>query len=340
MPTGEMGDRRSGPLALGRFMDSPLNRLIVWSAAALVITVAGFGFYYYIDQSRSVNLTQADREMAAVEQAVRDDPADITARLVLADHYLVRQRFNDAAIQYEAALRLNEGSPLARVGLGRALLGAADLQGAAVNFLAVIEIAEREDISGKLVQTAYYYLGTIALQEENPSAAVEHLTQAAVLERSDADSWHLLGVAQLQAGRPAEAIEALSRAVLLVPNFGEAYTSLAQAFESAGNPAGALYARGMAAYSSGDLGAAAARLQESIQSSPALAEAHAGLGLVWEIQGDRDAAIIAYQQALHLEPENFLAAGGLARLIGGSATAGLGDNHPAVDTDGGKENTP
>src|SRR3990172_8075720 len=333
MSSGEISEANSmaNPKPSGdRFIDSGLNRLIIWSAALLVVSVVGFAVYYYVDQSGSGDSGLAERELAVAEQAVRDDPTNITNRLVLADVYFARQRHEDAAAQYEAALAINEKSTLAHVGLGRALMGTEDFAGASENFQKVIDLSKEEDISGKLVQSSYFYLGNIALDQGKPDEAVEHFKQATALERTDSDSWYLLGTAYLQGGKLDEAIEALGQAILFVPNFTEAYEALAGAFDQKGASAGALYARGTAAYSKGNLGDAGDKLESAIQASPTLAQAHAGLGLVRESQGQKDAAIVAYQQALQLNPDDFLARGGLARLTGASSGAGLPANHPTA----------
>ena len=340
MSTGEITEASSmaNPKRGGdHFMDSGLNRMIIWSVALLVISVVGFAVYYYVDQSGSGDSGLAERELAVAEQAVRDDPANITNRLVLADVYYARQRYGDAAAQYEAALAINDKSTLAHVGLGRALMENGDFAGATENFQTVIDLSKEEDISGKLVQSSYYYLGNIALDQGKPDEAVENLKQATVLERSDSDSWYLLGTAYLQSGKLDEAIEALGQAVLYVPNFTEAYEALAGAFDQRGATAGTLYARGMAAYSKGNLGDAAGKLESAIAASPTLAEAHAGLGLVRESQGQKDAAIVAYQQALQLKPDDFLAVSGLARLTGTSSGTDLPANHPTAGSGEGSE---
>lgn len=322
------------PMANGKrgrgFMESALNRMILWAAALLVVSVVGFAAYYYVDQSGSGDSGLAERELAVAEQAVRDDPTNITNRLVLADLYFGRQRYEDAVTQYQEALAISDKSTLAHVGLGRALIETGDFAAASENFQAVIDLAKEEDISGKLVQSSHYYLGSMALDQNKPDEAVAQFEQATAMERTDSDAWYLLGKAYLLSGKLDEGIRALEQAILFVPNFTEAYEVLAEAFDQKGESSGALYARGMADYSRGDLGDAADKLEAAIAASPTLPGAHAGLGLVRETQGQNEAAIVAYQQALKLKPDDFLAGGGLARLTG--ASSGLPANHPTADS--------
>jgi tetratricopeptide (TPR) repeat protein len=317
-------------------MDSSLNRLIIWSAALLVITVIGFAFYYYADRSGSGVSGIQERELATAEQAVRDDPTNLVNRLVLADLYFKDERYDDSVTQYREAVTINDKSTLAHVGLGRALIQTGELEEAAANFQAVIDLSKEEDISGELVQSSYYYLGVIALEQDNPEGAVEQFKQATALERTDSDSWYLLGTAYLKAGKFEEAVDSLGQAVRFVPNYTEAYEALAQAFEQQGAAGGAMYARGMAAYSKGNYEEAASQLEAAVELDPNLSQAHAGLGLVRESLGDKEGAIVAYQQAVQLNPEDFLAKGGLARLT--EAPAGdLPANHPDTSGDQGSD---
>ncbi len=333
MSTGEMAEENlttDPKLGRNRLMDSVLNRMIIWAAALLAVSVAGFAAYYYVEQSGSGDSGMAERELAVAEQYVRDDPSNITNRLVLADLYFGRQRYDDAVTQYEAAVQIAGVSPMAHVGLGRALMETGDFAGASENFTFVIDLSEEEDISGTLVQSSYYYLASMALEQGKPAEAVEHFLQATALERSDADAWYLLGRAYKENGQMDEAVEALGMAVLFVPNFTEAYEALADVFDEKELSAETLYARGMAAYSKGNLGEAVDKLEAATDSAPTLSQAHAGLGLVREIQGQRDAAIVAYQQALQLDPDDFLARGGLTRLTGASSAEDLPANHPTT----------
>jgi len=61
-----------------RLLDSGLNRMIAWAAALLLISVLGFGVYYYVDQSGSGGTSIIERQLVFAEQAVQDDPTNIT----------------------------------------------------------------------------------------------------------------------------------------------------------------------------------------------------------------------------------------------------------------------
>jgi len=308
-----------------------LNRLIIWSAALLVFAIAAFAVYYYADQrgSTPANETIMQRQLTLYEQVVRDDPNNITNRLALADAYYSLQRYSDAIPQYEAALVINDQSTLANLGLGRAKLGAGDAAGASASFQWIIDQSKEADIAGALVQSAYYYRGSIALDQQKPDEAIAQLTQAIGIERSDSDAWYLMGTAYIQTGKLDEAVDALTKAVLFVPNFTDAYEKLAQVYDLKGARAEALYARGMMAYSLGQLPDAAKQLEDAVSASPTLADAYAGLGMVRETQGQRDAALAAYQQALHLKPDHFNANSGLARLSGSGSANSSGTELPA-----------
>jgi len=317
-----------------------LNHVIFWSATLLVVSAVAFGVYYYFDQQGSAPSAQDVQQvqLSQYEQVVRDDPNNITNRLALGDLYYSLQRYDDAIAQYDAALVINDQSTLAHVGLGRAKLGAGDLAGASESFQKVIDQSQEADISGELVEAAYYYLGSVALEQKKPDEAIEPLKLATSIERSDSDAWYLLGTAYLQSGKLDEAVDALRQAVLFVPDFTEAYEQLALAYDEKGADGEALYARGMVAYSTEKLDEAAKQLQAATRASPTLAEAFAGLGLVRETQGQRDAAVIAYQQALHLNPDNFNARSGLARLsqpeTAASPESELPAGHPGAQTGG------
>ena len=294
-----------------------LDRLLIWAAALLVIAVAAFAAYYYFDQrlqKEEVSTGTAQHDLAVYEQAVRDDPQDPSARVVLAQLYFAAERYDEAIEQYRAALSLDEGNTAALLGLGRALLDAGNATAATESFEKIIAQAAEADIAGDYVEAAHYYTGSIALDQQRPAEAIAHFEEAVAIERGDADAWHMLGAAHLQNGELDEAITALARAVLYVPNFTEAYEKLAVAYDGKGMTGESRYARGMVAYSRGQHAEALRELQAATEASPTFAAAYVGLGLTREARSERELAVAAYQRALQLDPASFTAQTGLARL--------------------------
>ncbi len=176
------------PSAAGPFRGALLDRAIIWSAILLVVSVAAFGIYYYVGQQSSAspptNQEIMQGQLSQYEQVVRDDPNNITNRLALGDTYYGLSRYPDAITQYEAALTINDQSTLANVGLGQAKLGAGDLAGASESFQKVVDQAQGADVAGELLQSAHYYLGSIALDQQNPDEAIQQLTAATTIERA------------------------------------------------------------------------------------------------------------------------------------------------------------
>jgi tetratricopeptide (TPR) repeat protein len=298
----------------GRFLD----RLMLRLAALLVIAAAAFaGYYYwdhYLNRQGTAGTGSTERQIAGYEQAVRTNPDDAAARLALAQLYFANHRFADSVQQYQAVLTLDDKSTVALVGLGQALAATGDQAGAIGSFQKVIDQAKDADISSNAVESAHYYLGSIALDQQRPSEAITELQGALAIERTDSDAWYLLGAAYIDNGNPDQAIAALSQAVLFVPNFADAYEKLAVAYEEKGLAAEGQYARGMLAYSKGQYSDALSKLQAAVTASPDFAVAHVGLGLTHEMRSERDLAIASYQRALQLEPNNFTAQSALARL--------------------------
>jgi len=92
------------PAQRGRILD----HLMVWSAALLVLAVASFAVYYYIDQKGGGDSARPmDHQIATFETAVREHPDDASARANLAALYFAEGRYNEASEQYAIALMLN-----------------------------------------------------------------------------------------------------------------------------------------------------------------------------------------------------------------------------------------
>jgi tetratricopeptide (TPR) repeat protein len=296
--------------------EGQLDRLIKRIAVVLVVGALVFiGFYIY-DRWRMPAANVVDRTIAGLEAAVRANPADVVARGQLGDAYLAGRRYADAVAMYDAILASGNEHQLAYFGRARAYHEMGNLAAARLDFQTVVDIARGGEMAhvDPLLNAAFYGLGAIALDEANPADAIQYLSAAIVIKRSDADSMNLLGLAYVRNGEPAKAIEPLRRAIAFVPlGWGEPYATLAEAYGQTGEPALASWAGAMAALSAGNVTAAAAGLQ-ALVDGPAALEATIGLAVLNEREGDAPAAADWYRKALAIDPQNAEALLGLKRV--------------------------
>jgi tetratricopeptide (TPR) repeat protein len=193
----------------------------------------------------------------------------------------------------------------------------------------VVDIAKTGEMANvdPGLEAAYYGLGSIALAQNRPKDAIEPLTNAVAIVRTDADALYSLGTAYLLTDDADKAIDLLRRAIALVPaGWAEPYQRLSEAYDKQGNAAYATWAKAMAALTTGDLATAETSLK-SITTGPAAVDALIGLAVLEETRGDSAAAASWYGQALDKDPQNVVAQLGLARV---RAIAAPPSNHPAL----------
>lgn len=325
--------------SLTAMSDRQLDRMVKRVAALLVIGLIAFVGMYVLDRWRIPATPMIDQRTAALEQAVRDDPADIASRGQLADLYVATKRYPEAIAQYDAILATGKEQELAHFGRAMALKERGDLDAAAVDFQAVVDIAKDGEMAhvDPMLNAAYFGLGSIALEQARPDDAVTHLTAAVTIKRSDADALNLLGTAYVRSGDPGKAIEPLQRAIAFVPlGWTEPYTTLAQAYAAIGATANAEWAAAMADLSGGDAAGAKTRLL-AISEGDAALDAAIGLGLVSETLGDGPGAAEWYEKALAIDPDNAAARLGLGRVSDPDASAApLPDLPKPGDLEGGQ----
>jgi tetratricopeptide (TPR) repeat protein len=268
-----------------------------------------------------------DRSIASLEAAVREDPSDVASRGQLADAYVVAERYEDAIAQYDAVLATGQADELAHFGRARANQALGNLEAAKADFQAVVDIAKEGEMAhvDPTLNAAFYGLGSIALEEDRPADAIQYLSAAVAIKRSDADALNLLGTAYVRNSEPAKAINPLRDAIAFVPiGWSEPYMTLAQAYADTGDAAMAEWAGAMADLSEERYEAARSRLA-AIADGPAALDALIGLALVSEVQGDAPAAADWYRKALEIEPANASALLGLSRVSLPDASAGTGE---------------
>jgi tetratricopeptide (TPR) repeat protein len=208
---------------------------------------------------------------------------------------------------------------------------------AATDYERVVEIASGGEMANvdKLLETAYYRLGSIAMLQDRPADAVPYLEKALLIKRSDADALYLIGTAYTATGETDKAIIALRSAVDFAPlGWSEPYTAMVEAYTEAGNPAMAEWAGAMADLAMGQADLAEPRLK-AITDGAAAVDVAIGLGLLYETRGDSPTAAEWYGKALALDPENAAARLGLGRVkpIGSALPALPTPGAPGGETD-------
>ncbi|MGD9724138.1 MAG: tetratricopeptide repeat protein [Pirellulales bacterium] len=143
---------------------------------------------------------------------------------------------------------------------------------------------------------AHYLLGTLALQTGHVQPAIELLSKATVLDRTQASFLANLAVAYRTAGDVEQAIAVNRRAAALDPNFAAPHINLAGIFQGQGN-----------------LAAVKDCLQAVLRITPGDVEARVALGEVERELGNTAAAAECFTQAARNAPDNprVLAAVGL-----------------------------
>ncbi len=309
-----------------------LNRWIKRIALLLVAGTVLFAGFYILDRWRAPAPPIVDQRVAALEQAVRDNPEDIVARGQLADTYVLKGRYQDAIAQYDAILATGKAEQLAKYGRAAAYVGLERYEEATADYLAVVEIAKDGEMAhvDPMLESAYYQLGWIELQQGRAAEAIPYLEKALAIKRSDADALYLIGTAFVATGETDKAITALRGAIAFVPKgWGEPYAAMAEAYTKAGDAAMAEWAGAMAAFAEGRADEARTRLL-AIAEGPAALDATIGLGVVAEASGQTAEAADWFRKALAIAPDSTPARMGLSRVTAGGAAEPL----PALPTPG------
>jgi tetratricopeptide (TPR) repeat protein len=300
--------------------DRQLNKWIKRVALLLVAGTVLFVGFYVFDRWRPATPAIVDQQLVKLEQAVRDNPEDVTSRGQLADTYVAKGRYEEAITQYNLILDAGKEEELATFGRASAYMGLEQYDLAAKDYARVVEIAEGGEMAkvDPILEGAFYSLGSIAMKQGRASDAVSSLEKAAAINGSDADALYLLGTAYAATGKADKAIEALRSAVAFVPlDWSEPYAAMADAYIEAGDATMAEWAAAMADLTSGKPDLAEPRLL-AIADGEAALDASVGLGLLYEMTGDNAEAFTWYAKALALEPDNAAARLGQGRVSPGA----------------------
>jgi tetratricopeptide (TPR) repeat protein len=299
-----------------RSSDRLLTLFLRIGVAVLVIGLVGLGFLYYRDQHVAQAPSMLQQQINLTEAAVRKNPNSIDARLQLGLVYQQAKRYDDAVAQFDQVLTVAPDSKDALVAKGVALVEKGDLENATAPLTKVTKATRKGEFanSDSVLGAAYYYLGVIAIRQQQPDVAIEQLRHSLNIAPTDSDAMYQVGLAQLQQGKPANAVATFQNALRFVPTgWCEPYQQMQTAYTSMKKPELASYASAMAVFCTERVDEAKAQLT-TLTSGPAAVDAMLGLGLIAESQSDIKGAVAWYEKALAKDPKNVAAMSSLSSL--------------------------
>jgi tetratricopeptide (TPR) repeat protein len=306
--------RRTPPLTLPD--DRTVDRLIRVAILVLAIGIPLIAFIYWSDRHVTPTPSITDRAIAAAEAAVRANPGDLTARNSLAAAYVTAKRYDEGIEQFTQVISADATNAPARIGRGLAYIETDRLDLATADFQAMVDALKDGEFAATdpKLETAYYYLGEIALKQADAATAVERFRSALMIDGGNADALYGYSVALIRAGNAKDAVAPLRQAVLFVPSgWREPYAALVEAYTALGDTTGTAYASAMVLFCDGDLAGASTGL-EALVAGPMAVDALLGLGLVSAGGGDNAAAVAYYEQVLAIDPTNVSAQIGLGQV--------------------------
>ncbi len=178
---------------------------------------------------RSSSPSGADPRMLLQEALARhqmeNNPGDFAAHYNLASMLLAKGEIQQAASQYELALRIHPEDAIANNALGGALLAAGHPEQAVQHFLTALKVRPN-------YIDAHYNLGNALASTGDFSGAAKEFSAVVRLNPQDADAEANLGSALAELGRVSEAKLHYERALAINPNHALARQNLEQVRDS------------------------------------------------------------------------------------------------------------
>ena len=294
-----------------------IQRAIWIALAALIVSVASFGGYYYWDRYvHSGDKSPLDRDIEHMEEVIKEDPQSPEARVALAEFYLGKGMYKEALNQTEQVLNLYPETEGALLVAGVAFVHMNQPEEALEPLEKFTALRKDQPMANMdtALEAAYYFLGESYVKLKRMDEAITALEAALLISATDADALYQLGLAYQATGQAENALERYHKAVRLVPNFVEAYGGMIESYTTLEQPEYVAYARGMQALNLQDYGTAQTHLEYAVEALPNFGPAFLGLGLAYEQTGDLEAALVAVQRALELNPGDFAAQQALGRI--------------------------
>jgi len=303
--------------------DKGLRRLLRLLIVIFLVFFLAFAVVYYLSQRPASTPALSDRAVTTAEQAVTENPNDVSARLGLAAAYLQAGRRDDALTQYGEIIKADNTNRAALIGSGTIKFKTEDYDGAKQDFQQVVKNSGGKEFSNAdpQLESSQYFLGLINTKLGDIPAAITHLKAALAIDDTDADAWNALGSAQVRANSYEEAVQSYEQALAFIPSgWCDPYQGLAVAYGHLKKQSGADYANAMNLVCTGDNEAGIAQLTGLTKGEfhlPALL----GLGMASESMGDAASALTYYKQVIAEDPKSIPALSAIARLQGNGPPA-------------------
>jgi tetratricopeptide (TPR) repeat protein len=286
-------------------------------AALVVVALLYLGYTAWDYQRRTQTTTIAARAVDALAEAVRKDPRNPDARILLGQALAGQGRLNEAIEQFQAALKLDEDNPVALEGLGMIALKQQQWATAEGYFRRIVDKLSGGQFAGadERLERAYYYLGVTLIKRKQYEDAAGYLKEALRIRRDASDTHYALSVAYRELGIVDKSRQELETALAFDPLLPEANYDLGRLLVKDGDLAGAAEAFRRAIDGAPGQPEPLAELEKLGPFSERLAKAQALLAT------DKKAALEQARIAAALDPKNVDAARIKARLVQESGSA-------------------
>ena len=291
-----------------------LTKLMLFAILAISVV---FGAYYFWDRYvHPGDMSPVELGITHLEQVVQADPGDQNARLSLIQYYIDNENYPEAIEQSQQVLNAYPDNTGAFLLLGIAYTKTNQYQIAidTLEQFVALRRASQEIQKDTVLETSLYYIGQNYLSLNQPLQAIEALSEALEIDRTDADAIYLLGSAYAQEGQFQEAIDSYLDAVRFVPDFTEAYRGLSECYNKLHQPEMESYAQGMEAFSQRDYNKARQILEQTASQLPDFPPLFLGLTLTYEQLGEIKLAQENINRVLELDPNNINAQNALMRI--------------------------
>jgi len=248
------------------------------------------------------------------ERAIALNPDYAPARFYLAMGYLLSERLDDAAAQFDKAVELDPALANAMIGRARVDLARGDTQAALERLREAVRVAPTEAAVHHNLAVVHRAMGQLDLAEAAEAVAATSPVPMQVAEMGSLND-PVREEVILREGASSRWLVHNARRVLTAGDRDRALQLLQLALEADPRSVAALLESARVYLGSGDLVQARQMVERAIEIDPGSAEAQAELGNILARSGLNDQAISAFERATEIDPRLGDAQNNLATLL-------------------------